>query len=154
MLGVINDILDFSKVESNRLELERIPVSLTDLVRDVQSLFLHLAQERHLELIFAQDAAVSTHILGDPTRLRQVLVNLINNGLKFTRQGQVTVSLRVEADEHNSQMLDFSIRNTGIGIAPQQLRYLFEPFTQCDASSTRHYGGTGLGWPFASGWSN
>ncbi len=145
LLGVINDILDYSKIEANRVVLESIPVSLPDLYRDLQAMFRHLAEERHLELCLIQDHNVATHLLGDPVRLRQVLVNLIGNGIKFTEQGGVTVSVSVTPGEQGSENLRFSVRDTGIGISAEQLQALFEPFTQADISSTRRYGGTGLG---------
>ena len=145
LLGVINDILDYSKIEANRVVLESIPISLPDLYRDLQGIFLHLAAEHHLELRFIQDQNVATYILGDPVRLRQVLVNLINNGIKFTHQGRVSISVVMTLAEDGSENLRFSVHDTGIGISTEQLQSLFEPFAQADVSSTRPPGGTGLG---------
>lgn len=147
LLTVINDILDFSKIDAGRLELEEQPFSLVDTIEDVLDLLSTKASEKGLELAYEIDPAVPTFIQSDPTRLSQILVNLLNNGIKFTEQGECTVSVQMEANaaQGDTQRLRFAVRDTGIGIAPEKMERLFKPFSQVDASTTRKYGGTGLG---------
>jgi PAS domain S-box-containing protein len=144
LLGLINDILDFSKIESGQLELERIPVPLRDCVESVLDLLAGQAAEKKLELIGHVDPKVPAMIMGDPTRLRQVLVNLVGNALKFTKEGEVLLELKI-CQEAGCPLLEFAVTDTGIGIAPGQRDRLFHAFTQVDASMTRRFGGTGLG---------
>jgi signal transduction histidine kinase/HPt (histidine-containing phosphotransfer) domain-containing protein len=141
LLTVINDILDYSKIESGRMGLEDAPLEPARAIRESAGILREQALEKQLALETAVDAAVPAWVLGDFARLRQVLVNLVGNAVKFTGQGSVVVRARVAADGR----LEFAIADTGIGIPPAQLATLFEAFTQADASTTRRYGGTGLG---------
>ncbi|MBI5276697.1 MAG: response regulator [Burkholderiales bacterium] len=151
LLAVINDILDFSKIESGKLELEVEPLSLRNAVEEACDIAAPRAREKGLELIVdipeEGDAGVPGAILGDVTRIRQVLINLVNNAVKFTDKGEVAVHVRVlHADDGQGRaVIEFRITDTGIGIAPERAGALFEAFTQADASTTRKYGGTGLG---------
>ena len=148
LLTIINDILDFSKIEAGRLELEQTPLDLRDCLESALDLVKFTASEKHLELIYQIDPAIPTTIIGDVTRLRQILVNLLNNAVKFTNEGEI--ELAVENPEPIAQaasdvLIHFSVRDTGIGIAEDQRERLFQAFTQADNSITRKYGGTGLG---------
>jgi signal transduction histidine kinase/DNA-binding response OmpR family regulator len=150
LLTVINDILDFSKVESTKLLLEQHPFELGTTIEEVFDLFARQAAEKRIELIYSIDADVPPCILGDVTRLRQILVNLTNNALKFTEKGDVVISVN-KAAEHDAELqLRFSVRDTGIGIPAEKIAGLFEPFAQADSSTTRKYGGTGLGLAICS----
>lgn len=147
LLGLINDILDYSRIEAGKLEIEQIPFAVEQILADVSSQLALRAQQRGLELLLHVAADVPERIIGDPLRLRQVLINLVNNAIKFTEQGEVVVKVtRTPAtawDEHD--WLRFSIRDTGMGIPPEKLDSLFTPFTQVDGSMTRRFGGSGLG---------
>ena len=145
LLNIINDILDFSKIESGRLTLETIDFDLRTTVEETLDLFAETAQRKGLELGCLLHAEVPTALRGDPGRLRQILVNLIGNALKFTQQGEVMlhVTRREEATERS--LIEFAVIDTGIGIAPEVQGLLFKPFTQADTSTTRKFGGTGLG---------
>ncbi len=140
LLAVISDVLDFSKIESNQLDLEAIPVSVAAELQGVITMLEPSAAERGTTLEFELGASVPSWILGDPTRLRQVMTNLVANAVKFTERGRVSCRLRAEAE-----MLCFEVEDTGIGMASQTLERLFTPFTQADSSTTRRFGGTGLG---------
>lgn len=140
LLAVINDILDFSKLEAEKLELESIPFSPLNLAEEIASLLAKPAHDKGLELICSVEPAVPKMMLGDPTRLRQILTNLTNNAIKFTEEGQV--SIYVFYVEH---CLRISVLDSGIGISPEQQKQLFKSFSQVDDSHTRKYGGTGLG---------
>jgi PAS domain S-box-containing protein len=149
LLTIINDILDFSKIESGRLELEEKPVDLKACVEQVIDLLAPKAAQKYIELIYLIHPQVPKQIVGDLTRLRQILMNLLNNAIKFTQQGEVVLSvyanqLETQNDATSYKIL-FSIQDTGIGISPEQMTRLFQPFSQADASMTRLYGGTGLG---------
>ena len=141
LLTIINDILDFSKIESGRLELEFIPFDLVSLVEETLDLFAPLATSRGLDLAYRIDPSLPTWIEADPTRLRQILANLINNAVKFTPSGSVSV----EIVPVGGRSLQFRVRDTGIGIPPDRVDRLFKAFSQVDSSTTRKYGGTGLG---------
>jgi PAS domain S-box-containing protein len=145
LLNLINDILDLSKVEASQLELERTGFSLHDLLEKVMEMVAVRAQEKGLALVCEVAPNVPTDLVGDPTRLRQVLLNLVGNAIKFTESGEV--SLRVTPDGNSSvpTALRFTITDTGIGISRQQLSRVFEQFTQADSSTTRRFGGSGLG---------
>ena len=145
LLNLINDILDLSKVEASQLELERTGFSLIEHLEKVMEMVAARAQEKGLSLIFDIAPNVPTDLVGDPTRLRQVLLNLLGNAIKFTQAGQV--SLYVDLDEQAStpSTLRFAVTDTGIGIAKQKLGPVFERFTQADSSMTRRFGGSGLG---------
>jgi len=141
LLTAINDVLDFSKLEADKLELESIPFDLNCLLEQTASLHAQGAQEKGVELISSVDSDLPRTLRGDPTRLRQVLTNLINNAIKFTEQGDIVVyATRLE-----SGLIRFGVRDTGIGITPEQQQHLFKAFSQVDSSHTRKYGGTGLG---------
>ncbi len=142
LLNVIDDILDFSKIEAGRLDLEAVDFELRPLVEDVVSLLGGAARGRGLEVVAWVDPALPRGLHGDPHRLRQVLSNLVSNAVKYTERGEVVVHVRPGA---GASTVRFSVRDTGIGITPEQRARLFEPFQQADASTTRRYGGTGLG---------
>ena len=151
LLAVINDILDFSKIESGKLDLEAEPLSVRGAVEEACDIAAPRAREKGLELIIdipeTGAGAVPGAIKGDITRLRQVLINLVNNAVKFTAKGEVAVHVRLRAadDGQGRAVLEFRVTDTGIGIPPERQASLFEAFTQVDASTTRKYGGTGLG---------
>ena len=144
LLMILNDILDYSKIEGEHVELESIPFDLSKLVYATASLLAVRAREKHLELLADVAREVPRTVRGDPTRLRQVLMNLISNAIKFTDQGEVVVSLRGATTDGNAR-IHFAVRDTGIGIAAENLASVFQEFTQADATTTRRYGGTGLG---------
>ena len=145
LLGVINDILDFSKVEAGKLTIEKIDFEMEKVFENVSTLISEKAASKGLELIFDIDPAVSTHPVGDPLRLGQVLINFCTNAVKFTEQGEIVVKARVEEEAENGQLVRFSVSDTGIGLTEEQLGRLFQAFEQADASTTRQHGGTGLG---------
>ncbi|BFM13440.1 hypothetical protein R50072_35930 [Simiduia litorea] len=146
LIDIINDILDYSKIEAGKMELESSPFNLEDLVEDCVQLFGATANKRHIELIGSVSPTTPLHLLGDPTRLRQVLINLIGNAFKFTDQGYVIVEARrEEKSDPSNPLIRFSIRDSGIGINDDGLARLFQSFSQADSSTTRKFGGTGLG---------
>jgi two-component system sensor histidine kinase/response regulator len=145
LLTVINDILDFSKIEAGRLELESVPFNLADNINALLRTLSLRAQEKGLELIGHLEADVPPTLKGDPTRLRQILVNLVGNALKFTEKGEVVLRVETASREGNRVGLHFTVRDTGIGIPPEKQELVFEAFTQADCSTTRRFGGTGLG---------
>jgi len=146
LLSVINNILDFSKVESGKLELERIPFDLLQIAEDVPEMFLHRATQKRIELNCHVLPGTPQQVIGDPERVRQVLVNLVSNAIKFTEDGQVTIRIeRVPGGDTITAPLRFSVRDTGIGIPADRINRLFNSFSQIDPSTTRRYGGTGLG---------
>ena len=141
LLTLINDILDFSKIESGRLDFERLPVSLREIVREAANLLEFAAKAKNLTISVQIPADIPGRIWGDPVRIRQIFVNLLSNAVKFTETGSVGVDVRMEGPK----AIHARVSDTGIGIAPDRMNSLFEPFTQADASTTRKYGGTGLG---------
>jgi signal transduction histidine kinase/PleD family two-component response regulator len=145
LLTVINDILDFSKIEAGKLEMEVSPVDVRDLAEDVARLIAAQAHAKGLEVTAHIDPAVPDLVKGDPGRLRQVLVNLCGNAVKFTHEGEVALDVKVAANDAGSTTLRFEVRDTGIGIPANRLDNLFKPFSQVDTSTTRRFGGTGLG---------
>src|SRR6266513_4219353 len=145
LLTILNDILDYSKIEAEHLELESIPFDLSKVVHATASLLAVRAREKHLELLADVAPEVPRAVRGDPTRLRQVLMNLIGNAIKFTEQGEVVMSVTTGAPADHSVPLRFAVRDTGIGIAPEHRAGIFKEFTQADSTMTRRYGGTGLG---------
>jgi PAS domain S-box-containing protein len=145
LLGIINDILDFSKIEAGKLDMEHIDFDLADVMDSLASLLGMRAEEKGLELIFDQSPHVPTWLVGDPSRLGQVLINLGNNAVKFTEHGEVVVSVQLLERDDASALLQFEVRDTGIGISAAQQQRLFTPFVQADASTSRRFGGTGLG---------
>jgi signal transduction histidine kinase/ligand-binding sensor domain-containing protein/DNA-binding response OmpR family regulator len=144
LLTIINDILDFSKIEAGKLDLDPVDFDLPVLLDQLMKSFSLSASQKGLELI-CQANGVPGMVVGDPTRLRQVLTNLLGNALKFTSAGEIVVKAEVESRDANAVAVRFSVRDTGIGIAPEKQRQIFEPFSQADTSTTRKYGGTGLG---------
>ncbi|MFO7599299.1 MAG: ATP-binding protein, partial [Candidatus Desulfacyla sp.] len=154
LLNVINDILDLSKVEAGRMELERIPFNLHTLVSETCDLISVTAREKGLKVIAHVSPDSPAQVLGDPVRLRQILMNLMGNALKFTEKGEIEVTCSVDAkalSEHGKEAnLIFSVRDTGIGIPREKQQAIFDSFTQADTSTTRQYGGTGLGLAICS----
>ena len=151
LLKVINDILDFSRIERGSLELENIPFRLPELIASSVQVFRPSAQQRGLQLLMdLQPGLDNIEVRGDPTRLRQVLVNLIGNALKFTEEGRITVTVRWQMlDQQQMLWLTCAVQDTGIGIAPERLQHMFDAFEQADTSTSRRYGGTGLGLSIA-----
>ncbi len=145
LLIVINDILDFSKIEARKLELEEIEFDLHEVVESVVDIFSHRAAEKQLELICYVGAEAPCLLRGDPNRLRQVLINLTGNALKFTEAGEVAVCATLQQQDEQRVVVHFTVRDTGIGIPAEKQQRIFESFTQADGSTTRRYGGTGLG---------
>ncbi|GAB0058941.1 Sensor histidine kinase RcsC [Candidatus Magnetaquicoccaceae bacterium FCR-1] len=145
LLELINDILDLSKVEAGQFNLDRIPFDLPDLVEGVMLIFDTRAREKGVQLEWVIAPDVPEHLLGDPKRLRQILVNLIGNAIKFTPAGRILVVVTTLGGQSERVCLHFSVADTGIGIDQEKLTQVFEPFTQADSSVTRRFGGTGLG---------
>jgi len=149
LLGIINDILDLSKVESGKMELEITPFNLRELVSRCKAVVLAKAIEKNIDLQFVTEAAINKMVCGDPTRLRQVLENLITNAVKFTNRGGVKLSVTLEEETEKHLKLRFAVSDSGIGLTQEQKTRIFEPFMQADISTTRKYGGSGLGLPIA-----
>jgi signal transduction histidine kinase/DNA-binding response OmpR family regulator len=145
LLSVINEILDFSKIEAGRLELEHADVELIALVESVASIVAPQARAKHLDLLTYIDPSVPAVVIGDSLRLGQILTNLLGNAVKFTPTGSVTVLVTCEQDSLERVIVKFAVRDTGIGIDPDARERLFQPFSQADMSTTRRFGGTGLG---------
>ncbi len=149
LLGILNDILDFSKAEAGKLEIERAPFELDAALQNVVNLIAEKASAKGLELICEVGADVPPHLLGDPLRLGQILINYANNAIKFTERGEIHIAVRrvdrLATDSDAELVLRFEVRDTGIGLSPEQVGRLFQSFSQADSSTTRQYGGTGLG---------
>ena len=147
LLTIINDVLDFSKIEAGRMDIESHPFDLRDCVESAMDLIGARAAEKHLDIAYQFEGEMPQAILGDVTRLRQVLLNLLSNSVKFTEKGEVLLSVRVEGDEQTAlgSQLHFTVRDTGIGLSKAGLSRLFQKFSQADSTTTRKYGGTGLG---------
>jgi signal transduction histidine kinase/DNA-binding response OmpR family regulator len=150
LLGVINHVLDYSKIDAGALELERADVEVLPLVESVVAMLAPEAHAKHLELVSYVDRDVPRFVVGDPLRLRQVLTNLVANAVKFTDRGSVVAVVTVEHEDAVAVTLRFAISDTGIGIEPEAQTHLFEPFRQADMSTTRRFGGTGLGLTITS----
>ena len=150
LVAVINDILDFSKIEAGRLELDPIDFTARDAIGDAANAVALRAHQKGLELIVDIDASVPPTLKGDPGRLRQILLNLLGNAIKFTQQGEVVLRVTSVASPPPDVVLHFSIRDTGVGIPLDRQRSIFNAFTQADGSTTRNYGGTGLGLTISS----
>ncbi|MFG5007961.1 ATP-binding protein [Pseudomonas aeruginosa] len=150
LLKVINDILDFSRIERGALELECIPFNLLELVQGSALVFQHSAQQRGLALELQIQAGLENiEVCGDPTRIRQILVNLLGNALKFTEEGAIHLSLEWQALDHDVLWLTCAVHDSGIGISPERLEHMFDAFQQADSPISRRYGGTGLGLAIA-----
>ena len=145
LLSIINDILDFSKIEAGKLSFESIDFELDAVLERLADLCAFKAQDKGLELLFDIDPSVPTALIGDPLRVGQVLLNLVSNAVKFTEQGEITVGVRLLEKTPERVRLRFTVKDTGIGLSPEQQARLFSAFSQADASTTRKYGGTGLG---------
>jgi len=145
LLGIINDILDFSKIEAGKLDMEHIDFRLEDVFDNLANLVGMKAEEHGLELMFDLATDLPTALIGDPLRLGQILLNLGNNAVKFTEEGEVVFGAEVVEQDDNGVLLHFSVRDSGIGMSPKQQEKLFQSFSQADTSTTRRFGGTGLG---------
>ncbi|WP_269533877.1 response regulator [Chitinimonas sp. BJYL2] len=145
LLGIINDILDFSKIEADKLDLELVDFNLDDVLANVSVVTAQRAQDKGLEFLFEIPPSVPRRLSGDPLRLGQVLINLVNNAVKFTEAGTVTIRAALLEQDEQSVQLAFSVSDTGIGMSPEQQGRLFQAFTQADGTTTRRFGGTGLG---------
>lgn len=145
LLGVINDILDFSKIESRKIELEQERFDLRKPVEDVVDILGNQASEKGIDLYFSIDSKAGNTFIGDMGRIRQVLMNLVGNAIKFTGEGEVILEVRAGKEEKGICELEFVVSDTGIGISPEKIDKLFKAFSQADASTTRNYGGSGLG---------
>jgi PAS domain S-box-containing protein len=145
LMAIINDILDFSKIEARKLDIESIDFNLRDSLGDILHTLTHRAEEKRLELAFHVPPDVPDAVIGDPGRLRQIIVNLVGNAIKFTDKGEVVVSVTASEPAQDETFLHFTVTDTGIGIAIEKQQGIFESFAQADASTTRRYGGTGLG---------
>ncbi|MDL2317415.1 response regulator, partial [Desulfovibrio sp. OttesenSCG-928-A18] len=156
LLGILNDILDFSKIEAGKLDIESTPFLMDEVITSVTALVAQRADDKGLELLFSLSPDVPQGLVGDPLRLNQVLTNIISNAIKFTAEGEITVTCKVHKGGGNGPVcppeevgkkvvLLFSVKDTGIGMTEEQKKALFQPFTQADTSTTRLYGGTGLG---------
>ena len=150
LLGILNDILDFSKIEAGQLELERAPFALDAVLRSVSTIVSADAHGKGIEARFNTAPGVPPVLVGDSLRLQQILINLAGNAVKFTQVGEVVVTVRPVEERDRKVMLEFSVRDTGIGIAPEQHERLFQAFSQGDSSTTRRYGGSGLGLTITS----
>jgi two-component system sensor histidine kinase/response regulator len=145
LLGIINDILDFSKIEAGKLEMEQIDFELEKVLENLSNVTGHKAQDKNLEFLIASQHDIPPNLVGDPLRLGQILINLVNNAIKFTERGEILVTLAVEEQAADRVKLKFAVRDSGIGMTPEQSARLFHAFSQADTSTTRKYGGTGLG---------
>ncbi len=150
LLTVINDILDFSKIEAGKVELESTVFEVRDLLKDIADLVATEARAKNLEVTVHADTAVPMRVIADAGRLRQILINLFGNAVKFTQQGKVALSVEVTAQDAEGITLHFAVKDTGVGIPADRIDRLFNPFSQVDASTTRLYGGTGLGLSIVS----
>ncbi|MCJ8312620.1 MAG: response regulator [Saccharospirillaceae bacterium] len=142
---LINDILDFSKIEAGKLELENIEFDLELLLADFASTMVFKTEEKGLEFICYSEPDIPQFLIGDPSRIRQILINLMGNSIKFTQQGEISVLCKIEKKSDQSHLLHFSIKDSGIGVSKDDSKRLFDKFTQADSSTTRKYGGAGLG---------
>jgi len=145
LLGVINDILDFSKIEAGKLDIESTEFRLDDVVESVTTVTGQKANEKGLEFLVAVSQDIPQSLVGDPLRMGQIITNLVNNAIKFTERGEVEVQAELLERTGDKVCVKFSVRDTGLGMTPEQAAKLFQPFTQADASTTRKHGGTGLG---------
>ena len=145
LLEIINDILDFSKIEAGKMELESIPFELRESLGETMKTLGIRAHQKGLELVFDVRPEVPEALLGDPGRIRQILINLVGNAIKFTERGEIVVSVEEESEESNATRLHFAVRDTGVGVPAEKQARIFEAFSQADGTMARKYGGTGLG---------
>ncbi|ASQ91225.1 hypothetical protein CHL67_10155 [Prosthecochloris sp. GSB1] len=145
LLALVNDILDFSKIEADKLDIEHVDFDLLDLLEEIMEMFWYKAEKKRLSFTFQPDPAMPFRLKGDPGRIRQILVNLVNNAIKFTSQGEILLSVELEEDSHDRALIRFTVSDTGIGIREDRVAAIFDPFVQADGSTVRKYGGTGLG---------
>ncbi|MBF0102262.1 MAG: PAS domain S-box protein [Desulfobacterales bacterium] len=145
LLGIINDVLDFSKIEAGKLELNTVHFYLETLFDGIASLFTAKVEEKKIKLLFSIDTLIPRSLMGDYLRISQLFTNLVGNAVKFTEHGEIIVSAQLMRLEKDFIVIQFSVKDTGIGIKEEQLQFLFTPFTQADSSTTRKFGGTGLG---------
>ncbi len=145
LLGIINDVLDFSKIEAGRLEIENTRFYLDDILQNLSDLISIKAGEKGIEVLFSVEQNVPRMLIGDPLRVGQVLLNLTQNAIKFTEQGEVVIGIKLVKENHRHCELEFLVKDTGIGIEAEKIARLFDSFSQADSSTTRKYGGTGLG---------
>ncbi len=145
LLSIINDILDISKIEAGKVAIEQVPLQLENIISGVSEVFSNGIQEKQLELLLDIDNQIPYEILGDPLRLRQILLNFLGNALKFTERGEIILRVQLQSQDDEVANLRFSVQDTGIGISQAQQALLFQQFSQADSSTTRRYGGTGLG---------
>lgn len=149
LMTIINDILDFSKIQSGSLSLDEAPFELRNCIEDALDIFAPKAVEKGIDLLYLIQPDVSPFLVGDINRLKQIVINLINNAIKFTEEGEIFISIEKTSEGDGYQEIQFSVKDSGIGIAQDKLYILFEAFTQADSSTTRRYGGTGLGLAIA-----
>ena len=145
LLVVINDILDFSKIQAGKLNIEKIDFNLRDVLQNTASIFEHRLKKKGLQLRLDIDPAIPGHLVGDPYRLNQVLINLLGNAIKFTEQGHIHIQVNVKTASEHKIFISFAIADTGIGISPEHLPHIFDSFSQAGEGKNHHYGGTGLG---------
>ena len=145
LMTILNDLLDISKIEAGKLELEDIPFDLPELGQRVHDLWRDTASAKGVKLVYTLEEGVPQWVVGDPTRLRQVIINLVSNALKFTAQGEVRLAISATAGDGPAPEVEITVSDTGIGMSPEQQTRLFQSFSQADASTTRRFGGTGLG---------
>lgn len=145
LLGIINDILDFSKIEAGMLHIEKVPFDLSDILQRLADVIAFKAEENGIELLFSNTHHIPKNLIGDPLRLGQVLLNLASNAVKFTHDGEIVLDISVKQETDDQITLLFSVKDSGIGMTPEQQSKLFQSFSQADTSTTRKYGGTGLG---------
>jgi PAS domain S-box-containing protein len=150
LLEIINDILDFSKIENGKLSLEKITIDLKSIVHEVYDMMLFGAREKNIHFNVKIDNDIPEQVIGDPLRVKQILINLVSNAIKFTQKGEVLLEASLLGHSENMQCVAFKVKDTGIGISEEQITYLFDSFTQGDASTSRKYGGTGLGLAISS----
>ena len=145
LLNVINDILDFSKMEAGKLSIKNVSFEIKKLLDEITKAHSVRVNEKNLELLYTFSSSIPPYLVGDPNRLKQILNNLISNAVKFTEQGEIVIEIRKKETSGNRILLQFSVRDTGIGISSENMKLLFQSFSQVDGSNTRKYGGTGLG---------
>jgi signal transduction histidine kinase/CheY-like chemotaxis protein len=149
LLTIINDILDISKIEAGMMTFEEHTFSVKDIFKSLNVMLMGKAKEKNLELVFSCDEDVPESLLGDPTRLTQIIINLAGNAIKFTPKGEINVRARVLGKENENTLLEFSVKDSGIGIPKDKIQHIFERFRQAESHTTRKYGGTGLGLSIA-----